>query len=178
MNGKLVLDVGCGHNFEGEVNVDLFVEATAHRSEKGDMRSNTDVSLCRIPNFIQANCVNLPFKDNAFDEVVSNHLIEHIEDPFGLLKEMVRVAKPNGTIRVTTPHKMSHNRKWILHQHSFNGKWFEKAFRVLGVALVESHRTYRMIPHDYFPLFRLPYFIQVTGRVKKYEKTDPKMETQ
>lgn len=166
------LDLGCGHKFEGDVNVDLFIETTTHRSLEADMRSNTDVKLTNIPNLIQADCgsscfEHLPFKDNIFDLTVSNHLVEHIDEPFLLLKEMVRVTKPNGKIRVTTPHRLSHNRKWIMHKYSFNLTWFIKAFHVLNVELVGSKKNYKYFPHDYLPLVRVPYFIQVTGRVKK-----------
>lgn len=149
------------------MNVDLFIEATAHRSIEVDMRTNTDWKLEKIPNLIKADCIYLPLKNNTFDMTISNHLIEHIEEPFLLLKEMVRVTKPDGLIQITTPHKLSHNRKWILHKYSFNFAWFCKAFQVLGIELVGSKKNYRYLPHDYFPLFRLPYFIQVTGRIKK-----------
>ncbi len=145
----------------------MFTEATAHRSVGADMRVNTDVKLEGIPNLIKADCTQLPIRNNVFDMVISNHLIEHITEPFLLLKEMVRVTKPDGLIQVTTPHKLSHNRKWILHKHSFNFRWFIKAFKVLNVELVQTRRNFRYLPHDYFPLFRLPYFIQVTGKVKK-----------
>jgi len=168
----LTLDLGCGHNFEGDVNVDLYVEATRHRSVNADMRSNTDVKLTDVPNLIRADCGShylryLPFRDSVFDMSISNHLIEHIDEPVLLLKEMVRVTKPNGTMRITTPHRLSHNRKWTMHKHSFNLTWFHKAFHILNVDLVETKKNYKYYPHDYLPLVRLPYFIQVTGKVKK-----------
>lgn len=168
----LKLDVGCGHHFQGDVNVDLFIEATAHRSLEADMRTNTDVKLSNIPNLIKADCgspyfKHLPFQNSVFDLSVSNHLIEHIDEPFLLLKEMTRVTKPEGKLRITTPHKLSHNRKWIMHKHSFNFKWFIKAFQVLGIELLGSKKNYKCYPHDYLPIVRVPYFIQVTGKVKK-----------
>ena len=162
------LNVGCGHKSLGcDVNVDLFVEATAHRSLDADMRVNTDKRLEGIPNLIKADCIYLPFRNSMFDVTLSNHLIEHIDEPFLLLKEMKRVTKPDGIIRITTPHKLSHNRKWIMHKHSFNFGWFIKAFQVLSIELLGSKKNYKYYPHDYLPLVRVPYFIQVTGRVKK-----------
>ena len=163
----MILDVGAGHRFKGDVNVDLFIEATAHRSLDADQRVNTDTKLEDIPNLIKADCIYLPLKNSIFDMTVSNHLIEHIEEPFLLLKEMKRVTKPDGLIKITTPHKLSHNRKWILHKYSFNFTWFIKAFQALDIELVGARKNYKYLPHDYFPLFRLPYFIQVTGKVKK-----------
>ena len=131
-----------------------------------------DVKLMDIPNLIQADCGScyfrhLPFRDNIFDISISNHLVEHIDEPFLLLKEMVRVTKPDGTMRITTPHRLSHNRKWTMHKHSFNLTWFVEAFHVLNVELIDTKKNYKYLPHEYLPLIRLPYFIQVTGRVKK-----------
>jgi len=47
----------------------------------------------------------LPFVDNAFDYVFSEHMIEHIPYPAGLnlLSECHRILKPNAIIRITTP---------------------------------------------------------------------------
>ena len=46
-----------------------------------------------------------PFDDNTFDYVFSEHMIEHISWPEGLLmlNECRRVMKPGGTIRIATP---------------------------------------------------------------------------
>lgn len=42
----------------------------------------------------------LPFRDDSFDEVVSFHLLEHLETPLITLREMVRVSKSFVTIVV------------------------------------------------------------------------------
>lgn len=46
-----------------------------------------------------------PFPDHAFDYIVSEHMIEHIDYASGqaMLRECFRVLKPGGTIRLTTP---------------------------------------------------------------------------
>jgi predicted SAM-dependent methyltransferase len=46
-----------------------------------------------------------PFKDNTFDYVYSEHMIEHIEYDSALfmLRECFRVLKPGGKIRMSTP---------------------------------------------------------------------------
>jgi SAM-dependent methyltransferase len=36
----------------------------------------------------------LPFEDNTFDAVIGAHILEHLDDPFAGLCEMVRVLKP------------------------------------------------------------------------------------
>jgi len=46
-----------------------------------------------------------PFEDNTLDYIYSEHMIEHISWPQGLLmlKECQRVMKPGGRIRIATP---------------------------------------------------------------------------
>ncbi len=46
-----------------------------------------------------------PFNDNTFDYILSEHMIEHITWNKGLfmLKECLRILKPRGTVRITTP---------------------------------------------------------------------------
>lgn len=43
--------------------------------------------------FVLCNCYFLPFKDKAFDFVTSYYLIEHVNDPWTLIKELKRVSK-------------------------------------------------------------------------------------
>ena len=45
---------------------------------------------------VKADILNLPFKDNSFDVVLCNHVLEHIEDDKKAMQELYRVLKPNG----------------------------------------------------------------------------------
>jgi len=44
------------------------------------------------------------FPDNTFDAVHSAHVIEHVYDPVGLLRECHRILKPGGTLVILTPN--------------------------------------------------------------------------
>lgn len=48
---------------------------------------------------------DLPFKDSAFDFVISSHVIEHFYDPVKAVKEWLRVIKPGGFVYIIAPHK-------------------------------------------------------------------------
>jgi len=48
----------------------------------------------------------LPFRDAAFDYVLSREGIEHLEDQMGFLRNCARVLKPGGRIVLTTPNMM------------------------------------------------------------------------
>lgn len=45
---------------------------------------------------VKADICNLPFKDNSFDMVLCNHVLEHISDDTKAMKELYRVLKPGG----------------------------------------------------------------------------------
>ena len=52
---------------------------------------------------IKANVYNLPFKENYFDLILCNHVLEHIEDDYKALNELYRVIKNNGTLIAQVP---------------------------------------------------------------------------
>lgn len=80
------LDVACGAKPFPRANVlcDLHVKPVPDRSMKGLVTVGKPFVLC--------DCRFLPFKDKAFDFVTSYYLIEHIDDPRGLFKELKRVS--------------------------------------------------------------------------------------
>jgi 2-polyprenyl-3-methyl-5-hydroxy-6-metoxy-1,4-benzoquinol methylase len=49
----------------------------------------------------------LPGHDGAFDVVVSAEVIEHLENPRFMMRELFRVLRPGGTAIVTTPNNES-----------------------------------------------------------------------
>jgi len=79
----LSLDVGCGRLRLGDVNVDIL------RSVEPD---------------VVADGCHLPFKDCVFGKVFCSEVIEHVENPLLLLREIYRVLMPNGTLVLSTPN--------------------------------------------------------------------------
>lgn len=66
----------------------------------------------------QADALKLPFADNTFDHVFISHVISVVSDPYTLVREAQRVAKPGSRI-VIVNHFQSTNRfialieKWL-----------------------------------------------------------------
>lgn len=61
---------------------------------------------------IQGDARKLPFKDEAFDEVISSNFIQYVLDKdtlIGIIKEMARVCKKGGKIRITPSLLRDHN---------------------------------------------------------------------
>ncbi len=45
-----------------------------------------------------------PFADNEFQEIISEHCLEHLEDVFGVMKELQRILAFNGKLIIKVPH--------------------------------------------------------------------------
>jgi len=60
-------------------------------------------------NAVLSDCLHTPFEDNTFDYITAGELIEHIEKPEDLIKEMARILKPGGTFALSTPNEESDN---------------------------------------------------------------------
>jgi SAM-dependent methyltransferase len=54
-------------------------------------------------NYVAASASRMPFRDAAFDVVISNHSLEHIADLDGALAEVGRVTRPRGSLYVAVP---------------------------------------------------------------------------
>ena len=105
VSGLRVLDAACGEGYGSALlaqsarsvcGVDLSPEAVEHARQ----RYQADTL-----SFHQADCLDLPFEDNAFDCVVSFETLEHLEDHEGLLGEFRRVLGPDGFLLISTPDK-------------------------------------------------------------------------
>jgi phosphatidylethanolamine/phosphatidyl-N-methylethanolamine N-methyltransferase len=71
-------------------------------------RRIADLGVTRASIF-QANALELPFADNLFDHVFISHVISVVSDPYRLVREAQRVAKPGARI-VILNHFQSTNR--------------------------------------------------------------------
>ena len=52
---------------------------------------------------IKGDICNLPFKENSFDFILCNHVLEHINDDKKAMKELYRVLNKNGTAILQVP---------------------------------------------------------------------------
>ena len=100
--GKRVLEMGCGIGLHGRFLASNGVDYT------GVDYSQKSLELARehfTQNGLRARFVNadgtaLPFADGGFDLVFSDGVVHHIPDMAGACRELVRVVRPGGDVRV------------------------------------------------------------------------------
>lgn len=92
-----VLEVGSGHDPKQYANVlcDRYVD--------DDTQRGGEIWLDGRP-LVAADAQALPFADQSFDYVICSHVLEHVEDPEKLARELQRVA-PRGYIE--TPSEIA-----------------------------------------------------------------------
>lgn len=67
----------------------------------------------------------LPFQSGELDYVYSSHMLEHVDNFTGMLREMHRVVKEGGHIVITVPHHYLYERKASLpSRHNADHKRF------------------------------------------------------
>ena len=52
---------------------------------------------------VKADICNLPFKENSYDFIICNHVLEHIPDDRKAMRELYRILKPGGTAILQVP---------------------------------------------------------------------------
>lgn len=78
------LHLGCGNDYKkGYVNCDM----------------SKEVNPDKVVNLEK----KLPFKNNSVDEIIANHVLEHIHNFIPLMHELHRVCKKNAVIKIKTP---------------------------------------------------------------------------
>jgi len=124
---KNILDIGCGFGwFELNTLKRKCKSITGIEITEKDLKTVKENINDKRAFFKIGSAIDLPFKKNSFDTVVSWEVIEHIpkdkeEDMF---KEIFRVLKPKGIFYLSTPNK------------SFISNIFDPAWWLIG------HRHY------------------------------------
>lgn len=112
IKGKKLVDIGAGtgwfssraHQREAEVySLDIGLELLVEVRKKVKARE------------IAGNTMDLPFRENSFEIVISSEVIEHTDSPEKAVHEMARILKPGGIMIVTCP-----NRIWLWAVHLAN----------------------------------------------------------
>ena len=94
---------------------------------------------------VKADICNLPFKDNSFDVIFCNHVLEHIPDDTKAMGELFRVLKPGGMGIFQIPQDLS--REKTFEDNSITDK--KKRQEIFG-----QYDHVRIYGRDYFDKLR------------------------
>lgn len=150
-----ILDVGCGDNkTKGAVGIDI------QRAACVDIICNLDFKY-------------FPFKNNIFDVIICQDVLEHVSNIVLTLQELFRISKNNSIVKIRIPHytsRYAYNDPFHLNIYGigvfdFLKQYFEKnnlfsfdiirkkyimpkIFRILGINLLANK-----FPNRYEQLF-------------------------
>lgn len=122
---------------------------------------------------LSASLEKLPFKDNYFDKICFSEVIEHLDKPQAVLKELSRVVKKDGVIFLSTwPN--GGNLFWWLRYRLGLGLKFDfnpQSVRSIRKLLTNSGFRIKLLKtcNSYIPVL-IPLLILVLGRGKKLDR--------
>lgn len=122
--GKVVVDAGCG--------IGAYMRAIRERTR---FSFGFDIEIERlaeghrdgIDGMIAAVGERLPYADNSVDVILSNEVLEHVDDDRASAREIVRVLRPGGRAIIFAPNRLyffeTHGIYWR-GQYRFGNKPF------------------------------------------------------
>ena len=122
------LNIGCGIDIQkGFVNLDR-------------------VKLEGVDVIHDLNKFPWPFKDNEFDFINCDQVLEHLDDIPYCLREIWRISKPGGKTHIAVPHYASPG-AWfdLTHKHPFG--WMSLDY--MAANEIHRHSVGHMHPHEY-----------------------------
>jgi 2-polyprenyl-3-methyl-5-hydroxy-6-metoxy-1,4-benzoquinol methylase len=138
-----LLDAGCG---AGGNSVDLACREPGLSIHGVDISSVALGMAAKIASggtrFYQASLERLPFADAVFDYVASHEVIEHVEDPALVARELGRVLRPGGVCVIATPNGAS---LWIEHLRQRAMRGFGRRGAAVGADHTRSPGFWRRI---------------------------------
>ncbi len=101
--GGRVVDVGCGSGETLRALGDLGWRAEGVDFDAAAVARAREEGLRAEVGTLASQC----YPDESLDAVTMSHVLEHVSDPIGLLREARRVLAPSGIIAVVTPNHES-----------------------------------------------------------------------
>lgn len=136
------LEVGCGSGYIAHYFSELgFGNEGTHAVDVTDERQ-----VFEGFKFVEVNDTKLPYVNNQFDLVVSNHVIEHVgsyDSQMKHLAEVYRTLKPNGVLYFAVPNK------WQIIEPHYRLpflSWFNHAIASAYVRMLHRGNEYDCYP--------------------------------
>ncbi len=145
--GEKVLDLGSGRGwFSLEMAKRGCLVTAVDLSEKNLKYIN---KMNPIINCKLGSAYELPFKEERFDWIVMNEVLEHLEEPAKALLHIREFLKPEGKLMISVPYKEKINYSLCIHcnqltphnahLHSFDLIQLRKLFRNNGYQVIKEN---------------------------------------
>jgi len=152
LHNRKILEIGAG---SGKISYHLI------QAGNDVISLDIDVNLFRrtfFPDkkiqFLLANGISMPFKDETFDIVICNQVIEHIPESsqLNLVTEIYRVLGKKGLVYLATPNKL-----WPVEPHTKLPliSYFPKKISDIYLNLIKGTKDFNIYLLDYFRLKKM-----------------------
>jgi ubiquinone/menaquinone biosynthesis C-methylase UbiE len=110
LSHQRVLDIGFGSGatiFSFDTSCEIYGVEASTSALRAAARRAAERGFRRW-GFHRASCTALPFGDRQIDVVIASHILEHLEDDEAVVREIMRVLKPDGVAVVLLPINEKH----------------------------------------------------------------------
>jgi SAM-dependent methyltransferase len=94
LDGRWVLDVGGGPGYFADAFRAAGATYNSLDADLGELSGLGDPE----PGTVLGSGMELPFRDGSFDVTYSSNVLEHVDKPWQMADEMVRVTRPGGLV--------------------------------------------------------------------------------
>jgi len=148
--GCVMLDIGCGHEARLLRDVEPYISRGFGLDRKASALNSDKLTIIRADLGTR-----LPFDNESLDVISMLAVLEHVDDPVAVLKEIRRILRPEGALVITVPSPAA---KPVLEILAFR-------LRLVSAAEIAEHKNYfakrdlerlsaqadlRMLQHRYF----------------------------
>lgn len=171
------LDAGCGDGINlvglAEVLQKVTAEHTLIGADYNPVRTRRAAGVSEAP-VVGASILGLPFADESFDIVLSNHVLEHVAQDVQGFAELHRVLRPGGLLIIGVPNEgclLARLRNHVLqrdilattdHVNFYTARSLTRRATAAGLTPVALHREGFFFPHQ-----------RVQAAVRRYRWTRP-----
>lgn len=139
-----VLDFGCGGGF--------LLKNICTSGKKCGVEINPYARECAIENGAEVYERLSDMKDDSVDVIISNHALEHVENPWEIIREFKRVCRKGGKVIVVVPHETSikvNLEDRDMHLYTWTPQNLVNLFRTCGYEILEFGRIFHKWPKFY-----------------------------
>jgi SAM-dependent methyltransferase len=127
-----ILDFGCSNN-------------------KVDHALGVDIDVRNHPDLVfDLNKFPYPLKDSSVDRVYAKHILEHLQDLYGIFREVHRILKRDGDFMIEVPHftsRVAYSEPE--HNRYFSYFMFDKLIQAIPCHVAKReitfYRTFRLL---------------------------------